>query len=190
MRFARSNFTGDYGLAAHGVVFDPAMLTVATMAATAAGGAMSAAGTLAGGSYAKTAGEMQQQVAQQQAAQAIASGQRKMFDTQLRTRTAQSTLATRAGASGVDTSTGSPVATTGAVAQRGSYQALIDMFNGESNASGLRYSGDVAEWEGEQKKSASDLAAAGTIASTAGSMFSQYGKFQYPTTRGSAGTSL
>jgi hypothetical protein len=39
------------------VVFDPGTLTVASLAATAIGGGVSAASTLAGGSYARQAGE-------------------------------------------------------------------------------------------------------------------------------------
>lgn len=182
-------------------VFDPMTLTVASLASTAAGGAISAAGTIAGGNYALQAGQMtkaadyaQAQQLDDNAAQAFASGQRTMLDTQQKTRLAIATSTARAAASGVDAGTGSPVNNVGALAQRGSYQALMDMFNGSSQATGLRnqatsvrYSGDLAEIEGKEKKSASELAAIGTLAGTAGNMMSTYGKFAYPTSSGKFG---
>jgi hypothetical protein len=45
----------------------------------------------------------------------------------------------------------------------------------------------MAEVEGEEEQMASRLSAAGTLASSAGNMASTYGRFKYPTTRGSAG---
>lgn len=190
----------DYGLAAGGVCFDPGTLMVTSMAATAVGGALSASSTLAGGNYAATAGKMQQaadvsKAAQlsENAGQALASSQRQMFDTQEKTRLAISTARARGGANGVDLSVGSPADVQGELAKRGSYHALMDMFNGQSAATGLTnqasasiYEGDLAEYEGEAKKSASELQAAGTLASAAGSMASTYGKFAYPTASGRA----
>lgn len=233
----RPNLTGDYGFARLGVVFDPLTLTVGSMAATAVGGALSASSTLAGGDYAAQAGVMQRQASTvvaglertqaeaeenaanyqaeqvtQNASQALAAGQRQMFETQEKTRLLTSSAKARAGASGVNAGVGSAVTNTGEIAQRGSYHALLDMFNGESTASGLlnqaegiRYSGKLArfggeisaasrefagmmaEREGQAKKSASQSAALGTLAGSAGSMMSTYGKFAYPTTRGNFG---
>lgn len=175
-------------------VFDPATLTVGAMAGTAAGGGLSAMSTLAGGDYAKTAGLMQKvsayNTAQQldmNAAQSFASGQRKALETTDKTRLAISSSTARAAGSGVNAGVGSPATNVGEIEQRGSYHALMDMFNGESEATGLRnqanatrFSGDVAEWEGKAKKRASQLAAAGTLASTAGSMAKSYGGYAYP----------
>jgi hypothetical protein len=189
----------DYGLAAAGVCFDPLTLTAGTltglsMGATGAGGALSAASTIAGGNYAAAAGQMQKTAAyakakqlDENAGQAIASSQRQMFDTQQRTRLAISTARARGAASGVDVGVGSPAAIQGELAGRGSYQALMDMFNGQSAATGLnnqasaaRFEGDAAEIEGEAKQTASYLAAAGTLAGTAGSMTSTYSNYKFP----------
>ena len=158
------------------VNLDPATLMVGTMAMTAAGGAASAAGTLAGGNAAQQAGQLMNQQAIQNAAQATASGQRKMLDTQDRTRMAMSTATARAAGGGVDAGLGSPATDVGDIAKRGSYHALMDMFNGESESVGLRNQGAVAEWEGNTKQDNSYLAAAGTLAGSAGSMFTQYGR--------------
>lgn len=182
-------------------VFDPGTLMLSSMAATAVGGGLTAAGTLAGGNFAKTAGQMQQSAAQSEAlqiednaSQAFASNQREALDTEQKTRLAISTAKARGAASGVDIGTGSPATNVGEIAQRGSYQALTSMFNGESAATGLRnkaaavrYGGDLSELEGEEKQSASRLSALGTLAGSAGSMFSTYGKYTYPTSRGSFG---
>jgi hypothetical protein len=158
------------------VNLDPGTLMVASLAMTAAGAAASASGTLAGGNAAKTAGDLMNQQSIQNAAQATASGQRKMLDTQDRTRLAESTITARAAAGGVDAGVGSPASDVGEVAKRGSYHALMDMFNGQSEAVGLRNQGAAAEWEGNVKKDNSYLSAAGTLAGAAGSMFQQYGR--------------
>lgn len=185
-----------------GVAHGPLMAV--SMGAMAVGGALSAASTLAGGNYAAAAGQMQKNAAYYQAGQiednanqALASGQRKMFEDQLKTKLAISDATARAGASGVSADIGSPVSAVGDLAARGSYHALMDMFNGQSEATGLRnqaagvrYSGDLAEFEGKAKRDASRLAAAGTLAGTVGGMSSTYGGFTYPTSRGSAGVRL
>jgi len=174
-------------------VFDPATLLATSLVATAVGGGVSAAGALAGGSAAAQAGKMQQAQTQyvaeqmeQNAGQAIASSQRTMLDTQEKTRLALSTLRARASSSGAAPDVGSPVSIAGDIAQRGSYHALMDMFNGESTATGLEnqakgeiYSGDIAELEGEEKEKASYLAAGGDVLSAIGSAAGQGGRFKY-----------
>jgi len=190
----------DYGLPAGGVCFDPLSLTAltgASMAAAGVGGTLSAISTIAGGNAAAEGGKLQRRAADAEAAQidansaqAIASAQRKKFDTEERTRLAVSTARARGAASGVDTGVGSAAATQGELAKRGSLNAAIDMFNGESAATGLRnqaeavrFGGKVAELEGKMKRDASYLSAAGTIAGTAGNMLGSYTNLKYPQTR-------
>jgi hypothetical protein len=174
--------------------FDPATLAIGSLAATAVGGGLSAAGTIAGGNAAAAAGQMQKTADYYQAeqddtnaAQEFASGQRKMLDTQDKTRLLLSTLKATAASNGTNTAVGSPVDIAGAIAKRGSYHAALDMFNGASAATGLRnkaagerYSGDAAATGGQLTKDASFLSAAGTIAGSAGSMLKTYGGWQYP----------
>lgn len=176
----------------------------ASLGLQAVSGAISAASTLAGGRHAAEAGALAQQQSAMQAkqirmnaSQALASGQRRMFERQERTRMAVSSNVARAGASGVDAGSGSPAFNAGALEGRGSYQALMDLFNGQSEATGLRnqadaveYEGALKAWEGEARKRASRLAAIGTLAGTAGNVASTYGKFTYPTSRGAPGVSL
>lgn len=174
--------------------FDPATLTMASIGATAVGGGVSAMGTIAGGNAAAAAGKMQQQAAyataeqeDQNAAQAFASGQRQMLDTQQKTRLAISSSRAISAGSGTNAGVGSAAENVGALASRGSYNAAMDMFNGASTATGLRnqaiatrYSGDAAAIGGEEAKSASLLSAAGTLAGAAGSGFKTYGGYAYP----------
>lgn len=169
-------------------VFDPTggVLTAGLMVA---GGATGALGTLAGGSAAKQAGLMQQQAdefrakqAEQNASLAIAGGQVKAADTTLKANAAESTSTARAAASGVDAGSGSAATNVGEIAKRGSYLASMDLFNGESQATGLlneakgfRYSGDIAALSGEEQQKASYLAAGGQALSSAGGAFKTYG---------------
>lgn len=203
MRLRALRYQLDYGIAADGAVFGPALM-VGSLAATAAGGALSASSTLAGGDYAEAAGQAQKKGAYAQAdqldanaSQSIAASQRKMLDTRQRAKLLESTSIAKAAGSGVDAGTGSALTNTQEIAERGSYQALMDLFNGKSEATGLqnqaksvRYSGDLAEIEGKAKKNQAKLSALGTLASTAGSLMSTYGKFAYPTSSGSSGASV
>jgi hypothetical protein len=187
-----------------GVLCDPTTLMVGSMALSAAGGAISASSTLAGGKYAEEAGllaksqsDARAKQLEMNASQSMAAGQRKMFEVQERTRALVNTNAARAGASGVDAGSGSPALNAGEIEGRGSYHALMEMFNGTSEATGLRnqaaaerYSGDIAEWEGRTKRQASKLTALGTLAATGGNMLSTYGRFRYSPPRGAAGVSL
>lgn len=184
-----------------GVAFDPATIMVG---ATLAGGALKGVSTLAGGSAAAQGGRMQQTAANYEAAQvdanaaqSIASGQRQMLDTEQRTKLAISSATARAGASGAAPDVGSPLEDVGQLAGRGSYQALMDMFNGQSRATGLqnqsqgiRYTGQMENIEGEEKQKASYLAAGGDVLSSIGAAAGTYGRLNFPTSRGAAGVQL
>ena len=162
------------------------------------GSAVSAAGSLAGGSYAAQAGAMQQQAANYTAAQleenapgAIGAAQRKMLDDRNKAQQAESTLRARGGASGVDIGSGSPVQVGQSVAGRGEYQALMDLWQGKNQATGMlneakavRYGGDIAAYSGDAQKTLSEFNAAGTLAGGIGSGFKTYGALTYPSTYG------
>lgn len=199
-------------------VFDPGTMMLVSAGATAIGGGLSAASTIAGGNTAKQAGLMQQQAALMQQKEVnyqadqlvenegseIGAAQRQMLDTQFKTRMANSKLEARGAAGGVNIGTGSPLATEKAISSRGTYQAAMDLFNGQNRAigldnqaAGLRYSGDVAKyggdvaaWSGERAQQASYLSAAGTIAGSAGSMMKTYGISQYLTPSGQPGVKV
>lgn len=156
----------------------PGLMMAASLGATGIGTAISASSTLAAGDYAQQAGKLQATQLRMNAAQSEAAGQRRMFDDQEQTRLAIATSRARAGASGVNPTVGSPLTNEGNLAARGSYHALMDLWNGQAQASGLQNQAADAEWNGEMKKSASRLTAMGTIASGVGQMASTYGGFQ------------
>lgn len=161
--------------------FDPLTLTAGTL--MVAGGGLSAAGTLAGGNFAKFAGQAQQQEAnyrakqlRMNAGQALAASQRQMWESQNKTNLAISTSRANAAANGVNVGAGSSVTNIGDLAKRGEYIASMDLFNGKSHASallneakGAEFSGQVSAIEGEEKQQASYLAAGGEALGSAGS---------------------
>lgn len=169
-------------------VFDP--LTATALTLTAAGGGLSATGTLAGGKAAADAGVRGQQSAyftaaqqKQAATEALAVGQRSAFEKSRETGLLESKLQARAAASGGGATDPGVVGLAGDIAQRGAYEGLMEMAKGENKARGLldaalasRMTGDAALAEGQAKRRAAMLSAAGTIIGTAGSMFGTYKK--------------
>jgi len=181
--------------------FDPGTLMAGTMAMTAAGTAMSASSTIAGGNAAAEAGKMQQNALNFQAAQLreneggeIGAAQREMLDTQLKTKQLESTVEARSAAGGVNAAVGSPLAAEKQIASRGTYQSLMDLFNGqnratgdENEAKGATYSGVIADEAGTMQQRASNLNAMATIAGGGASMMRSYGAFAYPNQFGRPG---
>lgn len=179
------------------VVFDPVTMTAMSLGATAVGGGLSAASTIAGGNAASALGGAQQAQANSQASQItenaggeIGAAQRQMLDTQQKTRLLASTATADAAGNGVNAGVGSPVAIGKSIAARGSYQSMMDLWSGQNKytsdlntAAAVRQSGDIALASGEMQQQADNLKAAGTIAGTAGTMTSTYGNFRYPQVR-------
>jgi hypothetical protein len=167
-------------------VFDPVSATMA--AVSMAGSAASAAGTLAGGANAAAMGRAKAGEASYEAAQDtanagadIASSQRRMFDTQLKTNLTSSTATARAAASGIDAGTGSAAENVGEIQQRGRYSAALDLWNGQNAASGelnraaaLQYQGTLDEIGGKEQQDASYYSAAGTLAGGGASAYKIY----------------
>jgi hypothetical protein len=169
-------------------VFDP--VTGTALALSAAGTAMSAMGTIAGGKAAAQAGYATQQSheftarQQEQAAQeGRAVSQRSALEKRREGTLLSSKMLARAAASGGGADDPTVTKIGEDIAGRSEYDALFEMYKGENRARGLldaamgsRMTGDAALAEGEAKKKASYLSAAGTIIGGAGSMFGQYSK--------------
>lgn len=167
-----------------GICFDPVTMTVATVAS----GALSAAGTIMGGNAAAAAGQSQKNAAyfkaaqeEQAAGEARASSQRSAFDKQRQTNLLQSKLQADAAASGGGAADPTVVNLSEGIAGRGEYQSLMDLYTGENRGRGLedqamgsRLTGDAQAAEGEAKKNASYLSAAGTLIGSAGSAYKTY----------------
>lgn len=91
-------------------VFDPMTMMAASMATTAVGAGVSAAGTIAGGNAAQAQAQYQADQLRANEGTEIGASQRQMLDTQMRTRMANSQVRAGAAAGGVDTTSGSPLA--------------------------------------------------------------------------------
>lgn len=153
------------------------------------GAGVSAAGTLAGGANAAMLGQSQQNEANYQAAQLrenasseIGAAQRTMLDTQQKARLAQGKLTADAAGSGFVASTGSPEAISESIARRGSYEAAMNLFQGENastgdlnRAQGIEMGGDIAAEGGQMQQEGADFSAIGNLATAGGSMFKTYG---------------
>jgi hypothetical protein len=174
-----------------GVARDPITLTVASMGLTAAGTAVSAMGTIAGGNAAAEAGERQQEAyyyrakQEEQAAQeSRASAQRAALEKRREGRFLQSKLQARAAASGAGADDPTVLDLAAGIAQRSEYDALFDMYRGENRARGLedqakgsRMTGDAERIEGINRKKASRIQAIGTIIGGASSMAGTYSDY-------------
>lgn len=201
----RINFTHDYGLVVDGVVFDPATVIMGgSLALTAVGAGASAASTIAGGNFAKQAGQMQQQAAnfeadqlEQNATSERGAAALSAYDQRRKADLVASSAQARGAASGVDVGSGSPLSDITEIEKRGTYNAAMDLWRGENaatgdinKAKGLRYSGDLSAMGGDAAQQGAMLTALGTIGGAGGSMLKTYGAYAYPTVRGSAGASV
>jgi hypothetical protein len=156
-------------LMAGGAVFGP--LAIASMALTALGTGISAAGSIAAGQNAAALGQFQQKEYGEQAMNDVATSQRKMLDEQRKGKEIQSQLVARAAGNGLNPSVGSVVGLSSQIAGRSTYNSLMDLSQGRNAAAGLTNMGSAARYQGDLTNSLAPMEAIGTIASGAGSMF-------------------
>ena len=164
--------------------------TGGAMALTGIGSGVSALNTLMGGSYAAAVGRAKQAEANFEADQdvansagEIASAQRQGIDASQKADLLRSSAVAQAAANGVDASTGSALTDQAQIAARGRYQADMDLWSGQNQATGLlnraaakRYTGELDALGGDEASVAADLGAAGTIAGGGASLLRMYGK--------------
>lgn len=169
-------------------------ITALTTALTGLSGGLQAAGTLMGGNAAADAGESARKAQYFRATQedmaaqeSRAAAQREALDKGRQTTLVLSKLQANAAGSGGGASDPGILTLAGDIAGRGEYESLLDMFKGENRARGLedqaigsRLTSDAAKAEGEAKKSASYLSAAGTLIGSAGSAYRIYNKIPDP----------
>lgn len=154
----------------------------AAAALTGVGAGISALGTLGSASAARQAGQAQQaqynfKAAQedQQATQAIASSQRQMFDTNRKTALTQSTLQARAAGDGGSATDSTVLDLSQDIAGRGEYNALGDLFQGQSKAAGLNAQANADRYSGAAAAAGASAQATGTILGGIGSLAGKFG---------------
>ena len=163
-----------YETAAFGPLLAAAPLL--SLAAGAAGTAISAAGTIAAGNNAAALGRFQNAELQEQQYADVSTGQRKMLEQQRQTQLVQSQLVARGAANGIDPSQGSTANLSSQIAGRGEYNALMDLSQSQNAANGLENQGSADLYQGNLSKAMAPTAAFGSIASGASSMFQNIAK--------------
>jgi len=163
--------------------------TGGAMALTGVGTGISAANSIAGGDYAAQIGRAKQAEANFEADQdvtnaagEIATAQRQGIDVNQRAGLLRSSAVAQAAANGVNAATGSALANQAQITARGRYQADMDLWSGQNQASGLmnraaakRYTGELNALAGEEVRRASRLNALSTIAGGGASLLRMYG---------------
>ena len=167
-------------------LFDPLSTTAAALATLGTG--ISAANTLAGGGYAAQIGRAKQAEANFEADQdvsnaagEIASAQRQAISVNQKADLLRSSAVADTAANGVDAGSGSALTNQAQIAARGRYQADMDLWSGQNQATGLmnraagkRYSGELDALAGEEMQRASRLNALSTIAGGGASFMRMY----------------
>jgi hypothetical protein len=167
--------------------FDPLSTTAAALSAVGTG--ISAANTIAGGSYAAQAGQMKQAAANFEADQDVtnaasetAVAQRQAIDVNQKANLLRSSAVANAAASGVNAGAGSALTNEAQIAGRGNYQSRMELWSGQNQASGSmnqatakRYTGYMDLLGGQEAQSASSLNALSTIAGGGASFLRLYG---------------
>jgi hypothetical protein len=163
--------------------------TGGAMALTGIGTGISAANTIAGGDYAAQIGRAKQAEANFEADQdvansagEIATAQRQAIDVNQRADLLRSSAIAQAAANSVNAGAGSTLTNQAQIAARGRYQADMDLWSGQNQASGLmnraagkRYTGELDALAGEETRRASGLNAFSTIAGGGASFLRMYG---------------
>jgi hypothetical protein len=171
-------------------LFDPLSLTGGAMALGGIGSAVSAANTLAGGNYAASAGQLQQQSAnyqaqqlQQNAPSEIAAAQRQAINAGQNANMLRSSAVANAAAGGVNPGSGSALTNQAEIVNKGQQNSLLDLWQGQNRSTGLlnqaqgaQFSGDVDALAGQEAQRAADLNAMSTLAGGGASLLRMYGQ--------------
>jgi hypothetical protein len=163
--------------------------TGGAMALTGIGAGISAANTIAGGNYAAQAGQMKQAEANFEADQDIANAagetaaaQRQAIDASQKGNLLRSSAVANAAAGGVNAGAGSALTNQAQISARARYQADMDLWSGQNQATGSlnqaaakRYTGEMDLLGGQEAQRASSLNALSTIAGGGASFLRMYG---------------
>ncbi len=147
-----------------------------TLAAVAmvGGTILQASSSMAAGRAAKKMGDLEKQSADRAANDANAAAQRKAIESRRQANLAGSRLQALSAAGG-GASDPTIVDLAEGIAGKGEYNAMTDLYNGQSDANALTEKGNLAAYEGAAKKKAAYTQAYGSILSSAGSMYGKYG---------------
>ena len=147
--------------------YDPATLTMiatgVSMAATAAGTIVGAAGARAQGKAAQAAAEFQAQQQEIRAKEEQAAAQREAQQLRRRKELALSELQARSAASGFSATDPTSLALADEIAKYGTMQEQMAMYGGTSRRAGLESQAFASRFEGRMARQAGRINAASTI---------------------------
>ena len=149
--------------------------SIGTAALSAAGTGIAAGGDLTAGNNAAALGEANAAYLKVQAGQDIAQGSQEVSNQNLETKYIISNVRGAAASSGGTATSPSIVNIEGAIAARGSYNALSDMYAANEKAQGLNYQGALDIYSGKVTQEADEMKALSTVLSGAGSLATKYG---------------
>lgn len=155
-------------------------ITLSALALTAAGGATTAFGTIVAGQRSDDAAQFKAAQLEGAAAESRAAASNQAFERRREATLTLSSLQARAAAFAGDASDPGVVKLGEDIANRGEYRALSEMYTGENRARGLIDAAKGARAEGAAAEEGAGYAAAGTLLSSAGSMFKTYGTMSNP----------
>ena len=156
---------------------DFGVLEIAGIAAAVGGTIISAVGASNAGKAQQDAANYSAEVANQAAANQAAAGSSAAMEADRKKQLALQENTAKAAAAGVDPGFGSPLANTGKIAKWGTYNQLLDIYNGSSAAQGLAAQAQGDIYGGQQAAAAGQWNAAGSIIGGVSSLASKYGDF-------------
>lgn len=179
----RPNLTGDYGLSAQGVVFDP--LSMLSMAFGMVGSLVQSGAQQDAAAAEAASLDSQAKQLDQQATQARAAGQRQMIERQRQTDLTRSTLQARAAASGAGAEDDTVLGLDQGILGRGEEQALTELANGENQGRGLNDQAMAKRASAAAAINGGQMSSMGTLIGGIGTGFGKFANTN-PTARASA----
>lgn len=150
------------------------IVAVVGLVSSLASGALTAVGAIQQGNAAKAEAQFKAEQLRAKAKEEVAAGQRRMFAERRKKDLALSTLQARAASSGAGATDETVIGLGGSIAEEGELQALSEFYLGENRARGYEDQANAAIMEGRAAARASRLKAAGSIFSTATSVFEKF----------------
>lgn len=155
----------------HGVVFDPATMTILSVVSTVA----TAAGSIMSGNAARGAANYEARQMEQNAGQERAVSQRRAIEQRKQGLLANSTVQARAAASGAGATDKTVLDIEADNAGAGEYGSLMELHSGEEKARGLEMGSAAKRYEGQTARQAGLFKAGSTLMSGGASLYDRYG---------------
>lgn len=150
--------------------------TVASAALSIAGGIAQYNASMAAADGAQKAAEYKAKQLEQQSNEARAAAQRQSEDERHKLDIAQSSLQAKAAASGAGATDDTVIKLDEDMTEKGNYNALGEMYNGENRARGIQMQADGSRFDGQLQKQAYESKATASLISGFGDAFGSFAK--------------